>query len=140
MDLLAILMRWTHITCVTFLVGSALYASAVLMPAMAGMPAAAVNDLNNRIAEKLRRLVIFMILGALLSGLYNLLMKTNLPSGYHMIFGIKMLLALHIFAVAFLNTKADVPAEKRGRWMTGVALSGLLILLLSAYLRFITTR
>src|SRR5260370_23348599 len=126
MDLIGILMRWTHITCVSFLVGSALYASGVLMPAMAGMPAAAVNDLNNRIAEKLRRLVIFMILGALLSGLYNLLMKTNLPSGYHMIFGIKMLLALHIFAVAILNTKADVPAAQRLRATTVVALSVLL--------------
>ncbi len=140
MDLLAILMRWTHITCVTFLVGSALYASAVLAPAMEQLPVGTQADLGNRLAEKLRRLVIFMILGALLSGLYNFMQKTDLPKPYHMVFGIKMLLALHIFAVAFLNTKADVPAPKRARWMTGVALSGLLVFLLSAYLRFLTAR
>lgn len=140
MDLLLILMRWTHITCVTFLVGSALYASAVLAPALEALPQGTQDDIGNRIASKLRRLVIVMILGALMSGLFNFMQKTNLPKTYHMVFGIKMLFALHIFAVAFLNTKPDVAAAKRARWMTGVALSGLVVLALSAYLRFVTMR
>ena len=140
MDVLVILMRWTHITCATFLLGSAFYASAVLGPAIDGMDAAMQEDLGNRIAFKLRWITILMILGALLSGLFNLMQKTNLPGTYHMVFGIKMLFALHIFAVVFLNTKSGVAPAKRTRWMSGVALSGLIVLLLSAYLRFLTLR
>ena len=49
------------------------------------------------------------------------------------LFGIKILLALHVFAVAFLITKPVNP--RRSRMMTGTIISGLIILAISAYLR-----
>jgi hypothetical protein len=51
---------------------------------------------------------------------------------------VKVLLALHVFAVALLLGKAGVPNEKRMRMMTGTAISGLAIALLSAWLRWLS--
>jgi hypothetical protein len=48
-------------------------------------------------------------------------------------FGIKILLALHVFAGAILATRSD--DAKSLRRMTGVIISGLAVLLVAAYLR-----
>jgi hypothetical protein len=73
---------------------------------------------------------------AFLSGLYTLLNKAYAPPGYHLWFGIKFLLALHIFAVSVISTKPDVPPAKRQRMATGMMLSGMTIVAISAYLRW----
>src|SRR5712692_8453559 len=77
---------------------------------------------------------------SLLTGLYNFL--AHLPGHshtYHAVLGIKILLALHVFTVAILlavppgvNPGRDA---RRPRLMLGAALSGMIILLLSAFLR-----
>lgn len=73
-----------------------------------------------------------------LSGLYNLMTKVNTPKPYHMVFGIKFLLALHVLAVGVMAARANVDEAKRQRWLTGVSISGLVIVLLSAYLRWLS--
>ena len=50
-----------------------------------------------------------------------------------MLLGIKMLLALHVFSVAFLITAAQEPAPRAQ--MFGAVVSGLIIILISAYLK-----
>ncbi len=52
---------------------------------------------------------------------------------YHTLLGIKLLLALHVFAAALLVTRPRNP--RRTRLMTGTVISGLIIVALSAYLR-----
>lgn len=131
MDALAVLSRWTHIASMTFIVGGALYARLILAPAMAGQKV----DLGNRIAAALRPWMLMAVSALVASGLYNLLTKKNLPPGYHMVFGIKMLLALHVIAVAILLGRPGVDAAKRNRWTTGIVISGMIVLALSAYLR-----
>lgn len=69
----------------------------------------------------------------LASGLYNFLQKTAVPKPYHMVFGIKFLLALHVIAVVVLACRAD--SAKQSRLLTGAAVSGFVIVLLSGYLR-----
>ena len=65
-------------------------------------------------------------------------MKTNaLPPAYHAIFGIKFLLVMHVAAVMLVSAKPEVDNDKRARLLTGAAISGLVILLLSATLRSI---
>jgi hypothetical protein len=54
--------------------------------------------------------------------------------------GIKFLFALHIFAVAVLYTIPDAEAVKRNRWLSGMIASGLIIIAISAYLRFISLK
>jgi hypothetical protein len=73
------------------------------------------------------------MLGLILSGTYNLLTNPGHTPKYHMIFGIKILLVLHVFAVALLITQPKNP--RRARMMTGMLVSGLIILAVSSYLR-----
>ena len=52
---------------------------------------------------------------------------------YHALFGLKILLALHVFAVAILI--AQPGNTKRNRQMFGAAVSGLTVILISNYLK-----
>jgi hypothetical protein len=52
---------------------------------------------------------------------------------YHIVLGIKLVLVAHVFAVALLIVQPKNP--RRVRLMTGAFLSGLAIILISAYLR-----
>ena len=135
---LAVVMRWVHIISVITLLGGMIYARYVLAPALSGLPDPAKNDLLARTAAGFRSLLLLTVLTILLSGLYNLITKANVPHGYHMWFGIKMLFVLHIFAVSFLLARSSVSEEKRNRLMTGVVMSGLLVTALSAWLRYLT--
>jgi len=111
MSVIEVLMQWLHLLGAATLVGGAIYGAARKPLAFAGV-------------------------GALLvSGLWSLM--TNLagrPAHYHMVLGIKMLLALHVFAMVIL---AGAPGReaRRPRLLASAAVSGVVILLLSAYLR-----
>lgn len=124
-DVVGIVSRGVHIASAVVLLGGAVFARHVL--------GGGHSDLIVRYAGTFRAAVA----GLLVSGLYNFLTKTNLPKPYHMVFGIKFLLALHVFAIAILLGNAGVAEAKRMRWLTGVVISGLLIVTLSAYLRFL---
>jgi hypothetical protein len=52
-----------------------------------------------------------------------------------MLLGIKLLLVMHVFAVAILISRPHNP--RRARMMAGAAISGLAIIAISAYLRHI---
>ena len=78
-----------------------------------------------------------MLIGA---GLYNFLTKSSYPPGYHMVFGIKFLLALHIIAVAMIMGKPGLDAAKVKRLLTGVSISGMIVVLLSAVLRALSLK
>lgn len=112
-----LLLRFVHIGSAIVLLGAALFG---------------VRE------EKHRRWVLAAALTIVLSGLYNLFAKSNVPSGYHMIFGIKMLFALHVLAVSFLLHRANTTEEKRRRLEAGLRWTGVVILLLSAYLRHLS--
>src|SRR5947209_10953090 len=122
---LAVVMRWVHIISVITLLGGVIYARYVLAPALSGLPDPSKTELLARTAKEFRSLILLTIFTILLSGLYNLITKANVPHGYHMWFGIKMLFVLHIFAVSFLLARSSVSEEKRNRLMTGIVMSGL---------------
>jgi hypothetical protein len=122
--LLSILPRLLHFTGLFLLVGPMFYARL-----MAATPPAFARPL--------------VLLGSaltLIGGFWNFFMRigAGVPKGYHMVFGIKFLLALHIIAMAFLMTNAAAPAEKRTRWMTGALITVVLNVILASYLRFLT--
>jgi hypothetical protein len=64
--------------------------------------------------------------------------KPSYPPGYHLWFGIKMLLVLHVFAVLLLLAKKGSDERKHGRWITGVLISATVIIGVSAYLRWLS--
>jgi len=122
-DIVGILSRWVHVTSAIILLGGVIFARSVR---------------HAQLFKEYRALATTAIVALFLSGLYNLLTKANTPKPYHMIFGIKFLLALHVFGVGLMSTRANVEETTRQRWLTGVALSGLVVTLLSAYLRWLS--
>src|ERR1041384_3319742 len=107
---LPIAFRALHLISVIFLLGGVCYARFV------------VGDLDRRF----KPLAYVAIGGILVSGLYNYLSKSSIPSNYPLWFGIKVLLALHIAAVVVLY-------RGKRRSLTGAAISGAVIVLISGY-------
>ncbi len=131
-DLLTILMRWLHISSMATLVGGILYARLAMAPAIATLSPDSGNELGNKAGAAYRPLVITAVICSIMSGIYRILITPGHTVLYHSLLGIKLLLALHVYAVAILSTKPDNP--RRVRMMSGVVISGLTIVLLSAWL------
>jgi hypothetical protein len=115
------------------LIGGILYGRLVVAPAIATLAPDARDSLADTAAALFRPYVFMAIGGLLLSGTFNLLHTPGHRPIYHMLFGVKMLLALHVFAVSILIVKPKNP--RRVRMMTGIVISGLIILAISAWLR-----
>jgi hypothetical protein len=84
---LPIAMRWVHIASAIVLLGGMFYARVV------------VGDL----AAGFKPIGYWAIGGILASGIYNFLSKNSPPPNYQLWLGIKVLLALHVFAVMILH-------------------------------------
>jgi len=134
-DVLFVLMRWLHFASMATLVGGIVFARLVMTPSLGTLAPDARDAFGDRSAAGYSPLVIASILGLIVSGIYNLLTNPGHTPKYHMVFGIKILLVLHVFAVALLITQPKNP--RRARMMTGTLISGLIILAISAYLRHI---
>lgn len=134
---LALCMRWLHIASVVTLIGGFIFARFAVAPALASLPEGERKTTDARVVAGFRPLLYVVLGTVLVSGLYNYLSKTNPPPRYHMILGIKLLFVLHIFAVSILYTLPTATPAKRSRWLTGMIVSGLIIIALADYLRFI---
>ena len=113
--ILPIGMRWLHLASVIVLLGGIFYARV------------AVGDL----AQGFKPVAYAAIGGILVSGLYIFLSKGHVSSDYQMWFGIKVLLALHVFAVTIVY-------KGKKRALTGALISGGLIVAIAGYLRWMT--
>ena len=132
-DMLTAVMRWIHLTSVVTLIGGIFYARFVMAPAAQALPSDARNSLVEATGGRFRPLVFTAMTGLVLSGIYNYLAKPGHSAFYHMLFGVKILLALHVFSVAILVTAPKNP--RRARQLFGAAISGMVIILISAYLK-----
>ena len=113
--LLHLAMRWLHIASVVVLLGGIFYARF------------AVGDL----AQGFKPMAYGAIGGILISGTYNFLSKPSYPPHYHMWFGIKILLVLHIFAATILY-------RGKTRALTGIVISGAIVIAISGVLRLLS--
>jgi uncharacterized membrane protein len=132
-EMLSVAVRWIHIASVTTLIGGMIYGRLVMAPAGNSLAPELREQYFDRAASAFRPLAIAAILGLILSGTYNFLSNPGHQPLYHAMFGIKILLALHVFAVSILITKPKNP--RRVRLMTGAMISGLVIIFISAWLR-----
>lgn len=132
-DALNVLMRWLHITSMVVLIGGVLYARFVIVPAVSSLPAQDQDTLGGAMAARYRSLLYFAMLFLTGTGIYNMVMNLGRGPLYQALLGVKMLLVLHVFAVGFLIVKPKNP--KRARMMTGIVISGLTIIAISAVLR-----
>ena len=139
MDVLGVLMRWLHLLGAAVAVGGAIYAARVVAPAMEGLSTDAKGKLAAGFAQRLRPLAFAVIAVMLVTGVYNIMMHVaGKPVGYHIVLTLKLLLALHVLTMLFLLSipPGANPARdaRRPRLMAGAAISGLVVLLLSAVL------
>lgn len=135
MELLSILMMALHIFCAVALLGGALAWGFLAMPGIQQLEAATRAKVENAMAAAWRPVAVYAMAGLLVSGIYNLVHTGPHTSRFDMVFGFKMLLVLHVFAVTLLATRADNP--KRARLLMGVAFSGAAIVLLSVVLLWV---
>jgi hypothetical protein len=113
--ILPIAMRWLHIASGIVLLGGIFYARMVVGEMSAGF----------------KPWIYGAIGGILASGLYNFLSKSSTSTNYQVWLGIKVLLALHIFASAILY-------RGKKRSLTVMVIFGALIVAISSYLRWIS--
>jgi hypothetical protein len=132
-DALAAIMRWLHLASIAILVGGLLYGAMALRARVGILPAELERTVADRTAARFRPRVYLAIAAIIISGIYNLLVTPGHTTWYLILFSIKILLALHVFAVAILAMRPNV--ERRARMMYGAGISGLIVILISAYLR-----
>ena len=132
-DILTTLMRWVHLSSMATLLGGILYARFVMSPSEASLPPDSRVTLDERAAAHFRPVVFTAMAGLVVSGLFNYMTKPGHSMLYHALFGLKILLALHVFAVAILI--AQPGNKRRNRQMFGAAISGLTVVLISNYLK-----
>jgi uncharacterized membrane protein len=132
-DALAVFMRWLHISAVALLIGGLLYGRLALKATGETLAPDAVEKLGDSAAALFRPRVVVAILALLISGIYNILTTPGHTTRYHIWLAIKLLLVLHVFASAFLATRPGNP--RRARMMASAGLSGLIVILISAFLR-----
>jgi hypothetical protein len=137
---MAVLMRWIHITSVVTLIGGFIFARYAVTPALATLQEPERGTLGNRVVANFRPILYTVLVTIIGSGLYNYLTKPSYPPHYHMIIGIKFLFVLHIFAVSVLYTIPQAEEVKRNRWLSGMVISGLIVIAISAYLRWISLK
>lgn len=135
MDYLSLIMLALHVICAATLIGGALAWRFAAIPSIQLLEDGARTKVGNAIARAWRPVAIGSIVGLLLTGAYNLHRRPAQTEQFHILFGIKMLLALHVFAVTMLATRPD--NARRSRQLTGVAISGIAILIISAAFRWV---
>jgi uncharacterized membrane protein len=129
---LTIVMRFVHLTSAVVLVGGIVYARFVMIPSAASLAPEARTALDEHTSRRFRPMAFAAMACLVLSGIFNYFVKTGHSVRYSALFGVKMLLALHVFSVAILATAPKNP--RRARQLLGAAVSGLAIILIAAYL------
>ncbi len=137
---LAISMRWIHIASVVALIGGFIYARFVLAPALASLPTAERELVGSKTVSSFRPLLITVLVTVIGSGMYNYLTKTSYPPTYNIWMGIKLLFVLHIAASAILYAVRDSGEGKRNRTALSITISGLIVIGIADYLRYLSLR
>ena len=88
-----------------------------------------------------RRSALIGIVLLIVTGANNFVQRIGMgvPKGYHMWFGIKFLLALHILTMVYLVSGPNQTNEKRARLLKGVGASAIAVVLISVYLNYLVT-
>ncbi len=139
-----VLFRFIHISSVIAFLGGVVYARQVLVPTLDSL----TEDVRleaARSAQRRYRSTLFTLLVLIVaSGLYNLIAGPKHTYAYQIWFGVKMLLVAHMLAAAVLwgtSPYGDVMvAGKSKRRLIGIAISGIIVVFISAYLRSLTQR
>ncbi|MBI1345165.1 DUF2269 family protein [bacterium] len=143
MDFFELLSRWVHVGTAIVLLGGSVYTRFVLLPAARQLPDEAHQKLRELTVARWKKFVHGGILLLLLTGFYNYLAvakpEAAFKKQYHMLMGIKILIALLLFVVASAmvgRSKAfDRMRQNPKRALGLIVLLGAVIVCISGYLR-----
>jgi uncharacterized membrane protein len=135
-DPVALVMRWVHILSAITLLGGSIFFRFVLLPAANQILDPETHErLRPAIVGRWKKIVMALILLFLISGFYTYIM-VGVPahkgdSTYHMLFGIKFLLALVVFfLVSLLSGRTSLAMKLQANaklWMLLTILTGVVI-------------
>lgn len=147
MEWIAIFSRWFHVGTAIVLLGGSVFMRFVLAPAAGELPEEPHQKLREGLLARWKKFVHGGIALLLLTGGYNyylqILALREMPAEYrkqyHMLMGIKILIALAMFAVASILVGRSASAARMRqnprRALGLVVLLGVLIVGISGYLR-----
>lgn len=138
--------RWLHIAAVAVAIGGSFALRYVVLPAVNEEEESRRAPMHQRMRRRLSVLVPVAIGCILVSGLVNLVRALTVPPAptpvYHMVFGVKMILAFSLFAFATMLVLPSNPPNRfqqnRKFWLTMNAHLGFLIIAVSVALRFLS--
>lgn len=139
---LDVVFRWMHIGSVIVLLGGSVFVRFVLMPACDPLPEADHAALRQRVIGRWRIFVHALIGLLLISGIYTMVMKIRVtPPVWHMMFGIKLLLAVAVFVIAsglVGRSKAFQPMRDNAKLWIGINVTlAALIVMVSGVMRYL---
>jgi uncharacterized membrane protein len=137
---LDVCVRWIHIASVVTLIGAFIYARFVLAPALASLPTSERELVGSKTVSSFRTLLLTVLVAAIGSGMYNYATKANYPPTYHIWMGIKLLLVLHIAVSAVLYSVRKSDEARRNRTAMSIAISGLIVIAIAGYLRYLSLK
>jgi len=139
---LGLVSRWLHILAAITAVGGTIFARFVVFPSLEPLPAEQRRTLHAVMRGRWSKIVAASIGFLILSGLYNFMMTVTqfrVPPWYHMVFGIKFMLAMAIFSIASLlvgTTSAAEAFRKNAKtWLNANIVLAVLVVCLSGVLR-----
>lgn len=138
-QLVELLSRWVHVGTAIVLLGGSVFMRFVLLPEAAKLPAEQHDQLRLGTVTRWKRFVMAGITLLLVTGFYNYLTRESLPPRYHMLMGIKILLALGVFFLgsALTGRSAGLAAIRQNARTWLVVLIGLasLVVAIAGYLK-----
>ena len=146
-DFVGIVLRWMHIFAAIALVGGLLFQRFVLLPAALPLEESLRKELCERSSRRWSKIVMVSAFFLLVSGLVNFIFTMQLfkgadlpiPKMYHLLFGIKFLLALVIFFLASALAGRGKGTQKfrdhAARWLNVSLVLATLVVAISGILR-----
>ena len=148
LQILPLISRWTHVLLAVIAVGGVFYARVILLPSVReSLDDEQAKALKQAIAGRWRKVVMIAVALLLASGLYNYFAVTrHLHTGqglYHMLFGIKFLLAMGVFFLASVLSGRTAAFDRMragsSLWL-GITLTlGIMIVLIAGLMKLLPT-
>ena len=144
-----LILRYMHILGAIALMGSTIFMRFALRPASGSLPPEAAATLHAEVRRRWAKFVMLATLLILVSGLANLRLASRydyepvlgLAKGYHLVVGIKFLLALPIFFIAaILMGKTNLAKRFQAQaelWMNINLTLALVMVLMGGLLKFV---
>lgn len=136
---IVVFLRWIHLVSVVVLIGGLLYARYVAAPALDALTKGGHAVMAAKLTARFRLYLRVSAILLLVTGLFGFISKGEVPLQYQLLFWVKMVISAYIIVVSYVIAANPGPRERtRNYLMASVVVCGLVAVLISNYLRFIS--